>query len=274
MEYTCRNCGHSWNSGFFNNKVCRKCRGIPSQVWDLVKVVLRLAIPLAMVALIMNWVFPKAFRSVSATLVAAVDSRTFYAYGPEAYTESVLKGQVKGYYTLTQSRPAFAEIVDSAAIVKAKPGLVLARGQTFRLQALSRHGGDVWGAAEFYQGDTVKRMFVLLPRSWEQSVDPYDMAKTVAAYRSRYADFVRKRFQVTAVAAGGAAEKKFSEEHPDYFPVPDMGDSKTKYFAPKASQGAIDQVNAYFLDQLNIKRIVLQSEPDYKQPELKLPEEK
>jgi len=271
MTWQCRRCNETWNNGFYGNNLCPNCHGFVKQFFGgFFKILFAFGIPLALIVLILAFGFPSTYRWAFASVTSALDSRTFYLFGPEAYAESVATGRLNQYYTLKQARPVYQEIVDSDRLASLQSTDNLAKGQIVRLEAISRRGGDVWGAVEVYQNDTPVREYVLLPRSWEQAMASYDMDDTKSAYQTKYNSFVKKNFKLEAVSIKEETEKKYIEEHPDYFQVPDMTDTKVHYYTLKTNQANIQKAHAFFLDDTNIARVVLQTNPNYKRPELKL----
>ncbi len=266
--WTCPNCDSDFDGGFFNNRQCPECVNWFTRFVVRLVQFLKIGIPAGVVLLLIFFFNGGGFSRIISTAGNVIDIRTFYIYGHEAYSSSIVKGESRATYTLTAERPFFTKITGSDMIKTTVPVMSVPRGTVVILGGVIRRGGDVWAPAEFYSGETPVRGFILMPRHWEDSVTVFNMENAIDAFEKTYREYVIKNFALKKVT--DAQRRKFEEENPEYFRLKDIEEKKAGYYAKKSDKNGIDKVYSYYLDKSNINMMILQSDRGYKRPPLNL----
>jgi hypothetical protein len=269
MELQCKTCQYEFDSGFFNNWYCPKCRSIFFQVWQLIRKGIKWAILLIIAAVVVAFVANDLLEQGLLRGISALDSRNLYFYGKEAYLNTVAGGNLMSAYTLTQDRPYYKAVLNGEDIKDLAVG-TLKKGQVTRLGGVIRKGGNVFIPAEFYIGETVQRVFLHFPRHWEDSVKDFEWTKAVGTLDAAYKKTVSSGFALKKVAKKD--EETFKKEYPDYYILEGFGDDKSITAAKKDDRALIESAYAYYLGGSNPAMVITQADKDWKRPALDLKE--
>jgi hypothetical protein len=268
--YKCNKCGYEYHSGFFSPKWCKcpKCWSKFSQVFGVIKTVLKLAVPAAILMAILGKVYPPGYANIFSYAAAALDSTTLYAYSKDAYLESIIHGrQTSRYFVIAKAVPYYSSIVSKAALDSAEPLGELAPGVVVELGSVIRKGEDVWIPVSFYLQEKPQQAFALFPRDWEENATVYDWNERVSGIAAAYTSTVKNNFQLMEVAPED--EKAYREKYNDYYKVKDIG-SNTFFYAPKTDKSKIDAIHSYYLNRESINMVILQADTEWERPALEI----
>jgi len=268
-DYRCKKCDTVWNTGFFHNDRCPQCFGWIRRSLRMLKFVILIGALAGGSWFVLSLINHKWSDALVDKALVVLDSRDFYSYGSRPYFGAVLSGTAKDYWVIRQKVLFWDQIVDTSAVETPPPRVVFSPRKVIRMGNVVRNGGDVWAPAEFYEGTTLVRGFVLLPRHWQDAVTAYDWEATTASYQNRFEAFVSKNVALKKMAAGGQKEKVFAEENPEYYKINGFGSRDTAYYALKTSQEVVDKARDYYLNSENIAIDVLQTQADFSRPALK-----
>jgi|GEM_PF-3553150 len=271
MEWLkCRTCGHTFNSGFLKINYCPKCWRWYTQIGGIIKKLIILGIVAAVVMTILKYAAPGIRDKVTNTTLAAVDTTMLFSYSKDAYLESIIRGRLEDrFWTIHRTeRPYYTSILPRARVEDAEPLGKLPAGVVVELRSAIRRGEHVWIPASFYAGEKLLHAFVLFPRDWEETVRVFDMEPRIAAIKTQYERFVRNNFKLMEVKP--ADEKEYIEKYNDYFKVKEIMRGENYFYAPKTDKAHIDKAYAYFLNPNNINMVILQTDKEWKRPDLVL----
>jgi len=268
--YTCRYCNHSFDTGFLNEKYCKKhcpkCWSKFSQISGVLKSIIKIMIIPGIAMLLLNFASPGIHGKILSSAFAALDTTTLYAYSKDAYLESIIRGrQQQRFFTITKETPCYSSMLSRKELETAKPLGVLPQRVVVELRSIIRRGENVWCPAFFYIKDKPQQAFVLFPRNWEENISVYDKDARVKAIRNNYETLVKKNFALMEVKPEN--EKDYKEKYNDYYKVRDIGD-KTFFYAPKTDKSQIDNIHSYYLNANSINMVILQTDKEWKRPEL------
>jgi hypothetical protein len=263
-SYTCRNCNHVFDSGFFNTVYCPKCWKKFSQIGGVIKKILKISIPLVIIFLIFSYAAPNLYKRIISHITAALDSTTLYTYSKDAYLESVIRGrQENRYYLIAAEVPYYSSILSRAKLNAGEPLGALSAKTAVELGTAIRRGAEVWIPVSFYVKDKPQQAFALFPRDWEKMVSVYNWDTEVKKIRETYQTFVKKNFELMEVQPKD--EKEYKEKYNDYFKVRDIGDT-TFFYAPRTDKSQIDAVYSYYLNRESVNMVLLQADSTWKRP--------
>jgi len=264
--YKCNTCDHEYHSGFFSPKWCKcpNCWGKFSQIGDVIKTIIKVAVPVAVVMIIVKCTSPAGYTKIVSHTTAALDSSTLYAYSKDAYLESVIRGrQGNRHYLLAAEVPYYSSIISGAKLNTVEPLGVLPAKTAVELGTAVRRGAEVWIPVSFYIKDKPQQAFALFPRDWEKMVSVYNWDTEVKKLRDAYQTYVQKNFQLMEVQPKN--EKDYKEKYNDYYKVRDIGD-KTFFYAPRTDKSHIDAVYSYYLNRESINMVILQADKTWERP--------
>ena len=267
--YTCRYCNHTFDTGFFNESVCKKqcpkCWGKFSQISGIIKKIIKILILPVIAMVILKFASPGIYGRIISSAAAVLDTTTLYTYSKDAYLESIIRGrQQQRYFTITGQTPYYSSMLSKQKLKTAEPLGVLPEKAAVELRGLIRRGENVWVPAFFYIRDKPQQAFLLFPRDWEKNVSAYDWDASVNAIKTEYETLVRKNFGLMEVDPD--EEKEYREKYNDYYKVKDIG-SNTFFYAPKTEKSQIDNIHTYYLNANNINMVILQTDKEWVRPE-------
>ena len=267
--YTCRYCNHTFDTGFFNESVCKKqcpkCWGKFSQISGIIKKIIKILILPVIAMVILKFASPGIYGRIISSAAAVLDTTTLYTYSKDAYLESIIRGrQQQRYFTITGQTPYYSSMLSKQKLKTAEPLGVLPEKAAVELRGLIRRGENVWVPAFFYIKDKPQQAFLLFPRDWEKNVSAYDWDASVNAIKTEYETLVRKNFGLMEVDPD--EEKEYREKYNDYYKVKDIG-SNTFFYAPKTEKSQIDNIHTYYLNANNINMVILQTDKEWVRPE-------
>jgi len=268
--YKCRTCGYEYNSGFSSPKEikCPKCWGIFSQICNVIKSILKVAIPMIIVMTILRFASPAIYTKILSHTTAVLDSTTLYAYSKDAYMESVIHGRQKDrYFVITKVTPYYSSIIPKAKLESVEPLGELSLRVVVELGNVIRRGENVWIPVSFYIKEKPQQAFALFSRDWEKNVTVYNWQERVNSIRAAYESAVKRNFQLMEVAPKD--EKEYKEKYNDYFKVKDMG-VNTFFYAQRTDKSKIDVIHLYYLNRENINMVILQADKTWERPVLEI----
>ncbi|MDR3199983.1 MAG: hypothetical protein LBT68_00870 [Spirochaetales bacterium] len=265
----CPKCKHQFDSGFFYNRWCPKCRGAWGWIKWIIGKCFKIGIPLGIAGVIMVFAAPELLGKGIVSAAAALDSRVLYTYGKEAYLNGVTGGAVLLPYSLT-AKCSYYKIIVSGDDLKEKALGTLEKGQVVQLGAAIRRNENVFIPAQFYLEDKAQQVFLLFPRHWEDGVKSFDWDAAVKKIQDAYIKAVKSGFKLMEVKTG---DKKFKEEeYPDYYEINEFATEKSRFYAKKNDKPDIEKIYAYYLGGSNPGMVITQAAKDWKRPALELGE--
>jgi len=268
--YKCRSCSHEFSSGFFSPKEskCPKCWGKFSQIGNVIKTILKMAIPLVVVMVIIKFASPVIYNKILSHAAAALDSTTLYAYSKDAYMESVIRGRQRDrYFVIAKAVPYYSSIIPKAKLDSAEPLGELSLKVVVELGNVIRRGENVWIPVSFYIKDKPQQAFALFPRDWEKNVTVFNWDEKVNGIKTAYESTVKRNFQLMEVTP--EKEKEYKEKYNDYYKVKDIG-VNTYFYAPRTDKSQIDNIHSYFLNRESINMVILQADKTWERPALEI----
>ena len=269
-SYTCRYCNHTFDTGFFNEKTCKKqcpkCWGKFSQISGVIKKIIKIMILPVIAMVILRFAAPIIYHRVLSNAAAVLDTTTLYAYSKDAYLESVIHGrQQQRFFTITKETPYYSSMLSKTKLETAEPLGKLPARVVVELRGLIRRGENVWVPAFFYVKDKPQQALLLFPRDWEKNISDYDWDARVKTIGAAYEAYVKSNFKLMEVKPEN--EKEYKEKYNDYFKVKDIG-SKTFFYAPKTDKSKIDNIHTYYMSANNINMVILQTDKEWTRPAL------
>lgn len=268
--YKCRSCGHEYNSGFFTPKWCNcpKCWGKFSQIGKIIKIALKVLIPVFIVMFIIKNASLGTYNNIRYFATSVLDSTTLYTYSKDAYMERIIYGQRSNqYYVITKPVPYYSSIVPNEKLETEKPMGGLSAKVVVELGRVIRRGANVWIPVSFYIKEKPQKAFALFPREWEENVTVYNWNEKVGKIQAEYESTVIKNFQLMEVAPED--EKVYKEKYNDYFKVKGIG-KKTFFYAPKTDKSKIEAIYSYYLNWENINMVILQADTTWNRPAIEI----
>lgn len=269
-SYTCRHCKHTFDTGFLNEKTCKKycpkCWGKFSQILSSIKTIIKVMFFPVIAMAILKFAYPGIYGRIFSGTVAALDITTLYVYSKDAYLESIIRGrQQQRFFTIIRETPYYSSMLSKAKLETAEPIGVLPERVVVELRGLIRKGENVWVPAFFYVQNKPQQAFLRFPRDWEENVSVYDWDARVMAISTEYETLVKKNFNLMEVDPND--EKAYQEKYNDYYKVRDIG-NESFFYAPKTDKSQIDNIHSYYLNANNINMVILQTDKEWVRPEL------